>query len=66
SPEAIQQMIFVSQSGNGPEEVLALNALAQRRDTRFKKLMQRKLAESPYRETRLAAAKGLGAPSCRR
>lgn len=60
NPEATQQMVFVSQSGNGPEEVLALNALAKKRDARFKKLMQRKLAESPYRETRLAAARGLG------
>jgi HEAT repeat protein len=58
--EAIQQMTFVANSGNGPEEVFALNALAMTKDPSLKKTFEYKLAEGAYLETRLAAARGLG------
>lgn len=58
--QAVQQLTFVANSGNGPQEVFALNALAMRRDPELRKTFEYKLAEGAYLETRLAAARGLG------
>ena len=58
--QAMQQLTFVANSGNGPQEVFALNALALTRDPRFDKTFRYKLEHGQYTETRLAAARGLG------
>jgi HEAT repeat protein len=58
--EAVQHMTFVANSGNGPEEVFALNALALIGDDSLKKTFEYKLEEGLYQETRLAAARALG------
>ena len=58
--QAMQQMTFVANSGNGPEEVFALNALAMTGDKGLIKTFEYKLAEGSFLETRLAAARGLG------
>lgn len=59
SEPAVQQLRFVANSGTGPEEVFALNALAQLRDPTLKDMFEYKLQEGQYLETRLAAAKAL-------
>ena len=58
--EAVQQMTFVANSGDGPQEVFALNALAMTGDHSLTKTFEYRLAEGMYLETRLAAARGLG------
>ena len=58
--EAVQQMTFVANSGNGPQEVFALNALAATGDPDLRSTFEYKLTEGAYLETRLAAARGLG------
>ena len=58
--EAVQQMTFVANSGDGPQEVFALNALAMTGDHGLTKTFEYRLAEGTYLETRLAAARGLG------
>jgi HEAT repeat protein len=58
--QAVQQLTFVANSGNGPQEVFALNALAMTRDPKLRKTFEYKLAKGMYLETRLAAARGLG------
>ena len=60
SEPAMQQMQFVANSGNGPQEVIALNALAATRRQRFRKTFEYKLSEGTYLETKLAAARALG------
>ncbi len=60
NPQAVEQMTFVANSGNGPQEVFALNALAAARDPALRKTFEYKLANGDYLETRLAAARGLG------
>ncbi len=60
NPEAKQQMRFVANSGNGAQEVLALNALAVIADQEFRSLYEYKLAEGAHLEVRLAAARALG------
>ena len=58
--DAVQQMTFVASSGNGPQEVFALNALAMTGDQSLRSTFEYRLAEGMYLETRLAAARGLG------
>ena len=53
-------MTFVANSGNGPEEVFALNALSATGDAQFTGAFLYKLENGEYLETRLAAARGLG------
>ncbi|MHC4234144.1 MAG: HEAT repeat domain-containing protein [Planctomycetota bacterium] len=57
---ALQQLTFVANSGVGPQEVFALNALALTRSERFQDTFAYKLEHGDYLETRLAAARGLG------
>jgi HEAT repeat protein len=58
--QATEQLTFASNSGNGPQEVFALSALALTRDPRLAKTFRYKLKHGYYIETRLAAARGLG------
>ncbi len=58
--QAAQQLTFVANSGNGAEEVFAINALAMTRNPRFKGTFEYKLKRGDFRETKLAAARALG------
>lgn len=60
NPQAVQQLTFTINSGLGPHEVFALNALALTRDPTLEKTFRYKLENGAFLETRLAAARGLG------
>ena len=58
--EARQELVFMTNSGVGSEEVVALQALAATRDPVYESTFKRKLATADHPETKLAAACGLG------
>ncbi len=58
--EAKQELVFMTNSGVGAEEVFAISALASTMDRRYIDTFRYKLETGTHLETRLAAAKGLG------
>jgi len=60
NPEAIQELVFMSNSGVGSEEVFAIRALSASGDRRYEETYRYKLANAMHAETRLAAAEALG------
>lgn len=59
--EAARELAFMANSGIGSEEVFAINALAATRDPAYEDAFRYKLASATHLETRLAAARALGA-----
>ncbi len=58
--EARQELVFMTNSGVGSEEVFAINALAELRSPVYEDTFRYKLDTALHLETRLAAARGLG------
>jgi len=58
--DARRELAFMANSGLGPEEVFALNALGQTGDPIYQDTFRYKLDTAVHLETRLAAARGLG------
>ncbi|MGB0716064.1 MAG: HEAT repeat domain-containing protein, partial [Phycisphaerae bacterium] len=60
NPEAQQELVFMTNSGVGSEEVFALQALGAARATECNDTFRYKLANAVHMETKLAAAWALG------
>lgn len=60
TPEAKQELVFMTNAGVGSEEVFAINALAETGDRIYEDTFRYKLATASHLETRLAAARALG------
>lgn len=58
--KALQELVFFANSGFSDKQTFALLELALMEDPRCLELFRYRLKEGPYRETRLAAARGLG------
>jgi len=58
--EARQELTFMTNSGVGSDEVMAVQALAATRDPRFAETFRYKLGTATHLETKLAAARALG------
>jgi HEAT repeat protein len=58
--EARQELTFMSNSGVGSDEVMAIQALSATEDRRFLDTFRYKLSTATHLETKLAAARGLG------
>lgn len=58
--EARQQLVFMTGSGVGSEEVFAIHALAELRDPAYRDNFRYKLSQGSHPEVRLAAARALG------
>ncbi len=60
NPEARQELVFMTSTGVGADEVFAIGALAQTGAPVYLDTFRYKLATAPHIETRLAAARALG------
>ncbi|UCC29468.1 MAG: HEAT repeat domain-containing protein [Phycisphaerales bacterium] len=58
--EAKQELVFMTNTGIGSEEVFAIGALAETGDPVYVETFRYKLSTATHLETRLAAARGLG------
>ncbi len=60
SKEAKQELVFMTTSGVGADETLAIQSLAESRDQTYLETYRYKLANAMHTETKLAAARALG------
>ncbi len=58
--EASQELVFMTNSGSGTDEVFAVGALEATGERRYVDAFRYKLANGPHLETKLAAARALG------